>query len=134
MNSNTINNRISGNNLNLIPTGTGNTLVNGIGFNADSTITNFSDQALILKSTGTGYYNFSAAAAIMIPMGLSSERPGTPEIGQVRYNTTFPRLEVYSGDPDQGENGWVTALGEATGIVDANIIEGLLDFWTLILG
>ncbi len=134
LNSNTINNRISGNDLNLVPTGTGNTLVNGIGFNTDSTITNFSNQALILKSTGTGYYNFSSAAAIMIPMGLSSERPGTPEIGQVRYNTTFPRLEVYSGDPGQGENGWVTALGEATGIVDANIIEGLLDFWTLILG
>ena len=133
-NSNTINNRTSGNDLILLPTGTGNTLINGVGIDSSNTITNFSNQALILKSTGTGYYTFSSAAAIMIPMGLSSERPGTPEIGQVRYNTTFPRLEVYSGDPGQGENGWVTALGESAGIVDANVIEGLLDFWTLILG
>lgn len=134
LNSNTISNTASGNDLIFTPTGTGNTLVNNVGFSADSTITNQTNQSLILKSTGTGYVSFAAASALIIPYGVSADRRPTPEIGEVRYNTDFPRLEVYTGDPGVGENGWVTALGEAAGIVDANVIEGLLDFWTLILG
>jgi hypothetical protein len=131
---NTVLNSLSGNDLILLPTGTGNTLLNNIGFSSESTITNQSNSPLVIKGTGSGYISFASAAAVMLPMGLSAERPLATETGLVRYNTTFPRLEVYTGDPGQGENGWVTALGEATGIVDANVIEGLLDFWTLILG
>ena len=134
LNSNIINNRISGQDLTFVPTGTGNTSVNGIGFDSTSSITNQTNQALILKSTGAGYISFAAASAIVIPYGVSAERRATPEVGETRFNTDKQYMEVYTGDLNQGENGWVSAIGESAGIVDANVIEGLLDFWTLILG
>ncbi len=134
LSSNTISNTVSGNDLIFTPTGTGNTVINNIGFSSDNTITNQSNQALTLKSTGAGYISFAAASAVIIPYGSSSERRLSPEIGEIRYNTNYPRLEVYTGDVLVGDSGWTSALGESSQIVDANIIEGLLDFWTLILG
>lgn len=131
---NTINNRVSGNNLTFMPNGTGNTLVNSVGFSADNTITNFSNQPLIIKHTGLGYLSFASAAAIMIPTGVSAERRATPEVGETRFNTEKDYMEVYTGDITQGENGWVSAIGVSSGIVDANVIEGFLDIWTLVLG
>jgi len=134
LNGNTITNTASGNDLTLLPTGTGNTLLNNVGFSSDSTITNQSNQPLVLKATGTGYISFAAASAIVIPFGVSAERRLTPEVGETRFNTEKEYMEVYTGDLAQGESGWVSAIGESAGIVDANVIEGLLDFWTLILG
>ncbi len=134
LNGNTITNTASGNDLTLLPTGTGNTLLNNVGFSSDSTITNQSNQPLVLKATGTGYISFAAASAIVIPFGVSAERRLTPEVGETRFNTEKQYMEVYTGDLAQGESGWVSAIGESAGIVDANVIEGLLDFWTLILG
>lgn len=134
LNGNTITNTASGNDLTLLPTGTGNTLLNNVGFSSDSTITNQSNQPLILKATGTGYISFAAATAVVIPFGVSAERRLTPEVGETRFNTEKQYMEVYTGDLAQGESGWVSAIGESAGIVDANVIEGLLDFWTLILG
>ncbi len=135
LNSNTINNRISGNNLQLLPTGTGNIVANGIGFSADSKITNLTNDALVLKPTGTGYFNFAiGASAIAFPLGVSAERRATPEVGETRFNTEKQYLEVYTGNPSQGESGWVSAIGAESGIVDANVVEGFLDIWTLVLG
>lgn len=134
LNGNNITNTASGNDLTLLPTGTGNTLLNNVGFSSDSTITNQSNQPLVLKATGTGYISFAAASAIVIPFGVSAERRLTPEVGETRFNTEKQYMEVYTGDLAQGESGWVSAIGESAGIVDANVIEGLLDFWTLILG
>lgn len=134
LNDNTITNTASGNDLTLLPTGTGNTSLNNVGFSSDSTITNQSNQPLVLKATGTGYISFAAASAIVIPLGVSAERRLAPEVGETRFNTEKQYMEVYTGDLAQGESGWVSAIGESAGIVDANVIEGLLDFWTLILG
>lgn len=135
LNSNTINNRITNNNLNFLANGTGNTVVNGVGFSSESKITNLTNQALVLKPTGNGYFNFaSGASAIIFPLGVSADRRASPEVGETRYNTEKQYVEVFTGNLSQGENGWVSAIGAESGIVDANVVEGFLDFWTLILG
>jgi hypothetical protein len=35
--------------------------------------------------------------AVTIPVGTTAERPGTPEVGMFRYNTTLNQYEVYDG-------------------------------------
>lgn len=35
--------------------------------------------------------------AVTIPVGTTAERPGTPEVGMLRYNSTLNQYEVYDG-------------------------------------
>lgn len=37
------------------------------------------------------------SGAVTIPVGTTAERPGTPEVGMFRYNTTLNQYEVYDG-------------------------------------
>lgn len=43
----------------------------------------------VLRITDTG--------AIVIAKGSTAQRPGTPEVGMMRYNTTTNAPEVYAG-------------------------------------
>lgn len=46
----------------------------------------------------TGYWSFSGTGAFVTPKGNSTtERPGTPVTGMLRYNTTTNEFEGYSG-------------------------------------
>ena len=46
----------------------------------------------------TGYWSFSGTGAFVTPKGNSTtERPGTPVTGMLRYNTTSNEFEGYSG-------------------------------------
>lgn len=42
-----------------------------------------------LELTGT--------SALKIPVGTTAQRPGTPVLGQIRYNSTTGGVESYSG-------------------------------------
>jgi predicted phosphodiesterase len=129
--SNNITNTVSGNNLKFSPNGSGVTNLNNIGI-SNSVINNYTNGALTIDTIGTGYVSFSNTSAVYIPRGSNAERRAMPEIGETRFNTEKDYMEIYSGNPSLGENGWISSV--SGDIVDANVVLGLLDFWTLVLG
>lgn len=53
---------------------------------------------LLFTANGTGYYTYSGTQAVLVPKGNNTtERPGTPVTGMLRYNTTTDEFEGYSG-------------------------------------
>jgi len=74
----------------------GNNTVNGngsvvgtFGVTSNTTIGGTLSVANDVSLTGTG--------ALKIPTGTTIQRPSTPSVGQIRFNTTSTVLEVYSG-------------------------------------
>jgi hypothetical protein len=63
---------------------------------------------------------------VKVPVGTTEERPGSPEVGHIRFNTTFGRLEQYVTD------GWravdtpptVTSLAYSGGLLGADPAGG----------
>lgn len=45
--------------------------------------------------------NYDGTGALLVPSGTTAQRPGTPAVGHIRYNTTVAVLEQYTTD------GWV---------------------------
>lgn len=131
---NTINNRVSGNDLVFEPNGLGNTVLNNVAIgNGGNQITNLTDSALTFTATGNGYFKFSGTYGLRIPTGASAERRPAPEIGETRYNTEDAVTEVYSGDPLLGNDGWIPAIG-TSGEISAEDVLDLLEIYTLVLG
>jgi hypothetical protein len=44
-----------------------------------------------------GPVSFNTTSAIKIPVGTTAQRPATPVIGEIRYNTNLLRSEIYNG-------------------------------------
>ena len=71
--------------------------------------------ALAASPTFTGTATFggnilmSGTGTLDLPVGTTAERPGTPNNGMIRYNSTLSRYEGYSGST------WGTLGGGATG-------------------
>ena len=63
--------------------------------------------------TGTATFGgnilMSGTGTLDLPVGTTAERPGTPNNGMIRYNSTLSRYEGYSG------SSWGTLGGGATG-------------------
>jgi hypothetical protein len=130
--SNTINNLIGASDLELAPNGNGYASVNGMLFSGNA-ITNNTNGALTISSTGVGYVRFDGTGGVVMAYGTSSERRPTPEVGEIRNNTTIGYMEVYSGDPLQGDDGWIPAIGTSGAATTEQVYE-IMDEWTLILG
>ena len=92
-----------------------------------SNFINQHDGGLILKSTGTGYYNFQGTDGITIPAGTTAERPTNPQLSQIRFNTDLNDLEVYDGAA------WVPAGGAASEVTEEQLSE-LHEIYALIFG
>ena len=71
--------------------------------------------ALVASPTFTGTATFggnilmSGTGTIDIPVGTTAQRPGSPNNGMIRYNSTLSRYEGYSG------SAWGSLGGGATG-------------------
>lgn len=53
---------------------------------------------MTFTANGTGYYIYSGTQAVLIPKGNNTtERPGTPVSGMLRFNTTSNEFEGYNG-------------------------------------
>ena len=71
--------------------------------------------ALAASPTFTGTATFagnilmSGTGTLDLPVGTTGERPGSPNNGMIRYNTTLTRYEGYSG------SAWGSLGGGATG-------------------
>lgn len=129
---NTIDNLVSSSDIDVITSGTGSILINSIPFK-DNTITNTTTGAITIASTGAGYVKFTGTGAVRFPIGPSNDRRALPEVGEIRNNTTLGYMEVFCGDTNQGDNGWIPALG-TSGAASEQQVYDIMDEWTLILG
>jgi hypothetical protein len=154
LSSNTIRNLNVNNELVLAPNGLGYVDINNIQFRSN-TITNTSENALTLSSTGLGYVKFAGTGAVYIPYGPTTDRRTYPEEGETRYNTTLNYLEVHyipddlilvteSGDFLVTEDNnlldvtpvvgtWLPARGPNP-TISADEVADIIDLWTMILG
>ena len=123
---NTISNLISSNNLEINVSGTGVVNINST-LVKDNTITNTSNSALILENTGTGYVKFGGTGAVVFPAGSDADRRGTPELGEIRYNTDHNYTEVWDG------NSWVSVSGSAAAATEEEVTAET-NLWAFVLG
>jgi len=127
INNNTISASTPNTNISLTTTGTGAVNVENFAFK-DSTVTAAPNTILTFQQTGDGYFKFTGTSGLVIPFGLSSERPLIAELGMVRYNTSDKRLEVYNGST------WINSAGESTANVTVGEAEELSIQFILTLG
>ncbi len=110
INGNVIRTTTTNTDLQLLANGTGGVLFDNLKF-ANNSITNIVAGAVTeFKSTGTGYYNITGTNAVVIPAGLSAQRPGAPVLGMMRYNIDAGYVEIYDGAA------WGTVAGATSGI------------------
>jgi hypothetical protein len=136
LSGNTINNRVTGDDLILAPNGTGDVNLNNLSF-PQNTIRNNTNGALTFNSTGVGYVKFGGTYGVVIPIGTGNpafppgtpqnQRPLTAEVGEVRHNTTLNYMEVYNG------TAWIPAVGTLGAAPLAEVID-IMDLWGLVLG
>jgi len=63
-----------------------------------NTIQNIDTNAdLILDTQGTGYVRINGTGALIVPIGSEAERPASPEIGMLRYNSDKDQFEGFNG-------------------------------------
>jgi len=110
INGNIISSNATNTDIELRPNGTGALVTDGFRFTTN-TLTNTNAGAVTeFRSTGTGYYHIVGTNALVIPSGTSIERPGSPQLGMMRYNTDFELVEIWDGTT------WISVAGAASGI------------------
>ena len=80
--------------LELRTNGTGNVNVENFSFNGN-TISNTND---ITINPSTGVFRVDGTGAVKVPAGTTAERPGSPALGMLRYNTDTGFFEGYDGN------------------------------------
>lgn len=93
----------------------------------NSDITNLSNNALSLASTGIGYYVLAGNNGFIVPSGDNSQRRPTPELGETRWNTEEQYLECFDGSV------WVVSTGGGE-IVTQEYMSDLGFIYSAILG
>ena len=126
---NQISNLVSTNNINISPSGTGKINVNGNNFDVVSgnNITNTSNNAFVLASTGNGYYKFTGTTGLVFPVGNNANHPVSPEVGTTRYNTTSNAGEVFNGTSWQ-------PIGGTSAVLSQSEVQDTMWAWDIILG
>jgi hypothetical protein len=116
--------------LEFVNLGSGSTILNDVAVK-DGTITNVEDTAFVISSTpnsnGTGYVKFGGTGAVVFPYGPTEDRRPTPEVGEMRVNSTLGYMEVFSGTT------WVPAVG-TQGAATQEQIQETLNLYALVLG
>jgi len=126
--NNTISTLTTNTNINIQATGTGSVNIENFAFKDNEIRATTNNAVLTFQQTGTGYYKFEGTGAIVIPYGLTPERPIAPEIGMLRYNTSDKRVEVYNGSQ------WINSAGEQTANITVGEAEELSIQLVLTLG
>ena len=96
INNNTIRTTATNADLELDANGSGAVVINSFRI-TNNTITNTSGTAAEFISTGTGYFKIAGTNGVVIPSGLSSDRPGYAVIGMIRYNIDLGLTEIWDG-------------------------------------
>ena len=109
---NTISARNTNANINFNTTGTGGVLLGNFKF-LNNEITNIVSGAVSqFTETGTGYAKFAGTNGVVIPSGISDNRPQLAyrEVGMIRFNTELQLVEVFNG------TAWTSVAGTSSGV------------------
>lgn len=93
----------------------------------DSYFANISNNAFVIATTARGYAKFDSTTGLVIPYGTTAERPGTPELGDTRWNLDLQILETWNGTT------WQRSAGEGEEVTE-EVFKELVDIYTLVLG
>jgi len=118
--NNRISTTVSNSDLEIVPDGTGNVIIEGITIDGSKILNTVNDEITTLGNSEQGYWQFAGPGAILMPPGNELERPSTPETGFTRINTDTTEMEVYNGTE------WVTAAGEFDNISVADMEDEAL--------
>lgn len=127
-NSNSISTQTLNSNIFFTTNGTGQVKIDNLGLR-DNEFNNLNlTQPLILQNTGFGYIQFSGTGGLVIPAGDTSQRPLTPETGDVRWNSQDHQAEVFNGTQYQ------SFQGSSGSTLTGAEVEDVTNLWALILG
>jgi hypothetical protein len=140
--SNIISNKINTNDVNLTATGTGKVNLNNIQIYAStgttSIVKNTTTNAITsFVNQGTGFVKFAGTTAVTLPVGTTAGVGGRPtvfEIGMTRFNTTIDKVEIYSGNPAAGDNGWIPVAGVAGAQLSQAEVTDILNIMAIVMG
>jgi hypothetical protein len=111
--------------INLTTSGTGGVKIGNLNIR-NNTITNTASNAVTeFVETGTGYVKFAGTRGFVIPVGDNANRPLTPAVGMMRFNTFYSIVEIWDG------TSWINIAGTTTGISiaqasDIGIVSALI--------
>jgi hypothetical protein len=94
--TNTITTRSGNANLVLTANGTGSVSLEQLNI-TNYTISSNTNSDIVLAPNGTGIVNIDSTQSIKLPAGSTSDRPGTPVTGMIRFNTDYNHYEGYNG-------------------------------------
>lgn len=108
--------------------GTGKTIIGDLQFQASDLFNNSNNNFVfnLTNTSGNGYLKIDNVNGMIPPLGNTAQRPGTPEVGNTRYNTQLEYLETWNG------TNWINAAGEVESI-ESNDVEQLAYLFNLIL-
>ena len=107
---------------------TGKTIIGDLQFQASDLFNNSNNNFVfnLTNTSGNGYLKIDNVNGMIPPLGNTAQRPGTPEVGNTRYNTQLEYLETWNG------TNWINAAGEVESI-ESNDVEQLAYLFNLIL-
>jgi len=116
INGNRLETTLSNSNLELRANGTGYIVLEQFDVQENEIRSN-SNNDITLTPNGTGIVSINSTQSLKLPVGITSERPLTPQVGMVRFNSELNRYEGFSasgwikleGVGDQDENTYITA-------------------------
>ena len=85
------------------------------------------DNIINFNVTGYGANKFPGSYAVTIPSGNTAQRPGSPVLGDTRWNTETDLMETYNG------SNYISAAGSGSVISRADYDDILLQY-TILLG
>ena len=131
---NTISSNESNSDIELIPNAYGVVIIDNIQiYDEKIEVDTFSTNLIINGNSGFGYVKFGGQGSV-IPAGNIANRPLVVEQGMIRYNTDTPELEVYTGNPLLGSNGWIPSAGITGVTITPEIMDEFSTIWGLTLG
>lgn len=120
-NSNTISNILLNTDLNITTQGAGTVRFNdflkidtgSLVSHTDNTVLSFNNLTAGLDGSITGYVKFAGSNGVTFPAGTTFQRPTSPEIGTMRYNSTLDYVEVYANVSNTSTLSLVTTSADA---------------------
>ena len=110
--------------------GTGKTIIGDLQFQSNDLFNNSNNNFIInhTNNNGLAYLKIENVNGIVPPVGTTGQRPGSPEVGTTRYNTTpsVNYVETWNG------SAWINAAGNVASI-DTDQVEALAYVYNLIL-
>ena len=95
------------------------------------------DAVTTFVNDGSGFVRFAGTTAVTLPVGTTAGVGGRPtvfEIGMTRFNTTIDKVEIYSGNPAAGDNGWIPVAGVAGSQLSAAEVTDILNIMSIVMG